>query len=602
MAQDARAKYSYSTKRPLGSGAFADVFLGSCKQRRLKVAVKRILKAKMQYKPKVQRLLRNEVSLLRELDGHENVVRLYDCFEDRQYMHLVLEYCDAGDLAAYLKSHAPLVEPVLHDFLSQMSSGLQHVRAHNISHRDIKPQNVLLHSCANTPSGYRVKLTDFGFACRLMCDDMTKTFCGSPLHMAPEILAGGHYDPKIDLWSVGTIAYQMAMGTTPYRAKNIRDLKHKLREARQKQQPLPLPSNVSREFTDLVVRLLNVDPAARISFEGFFTHVFFQKPSRHSVYHDNVQPESMLMSTSQAVTPTSFVIVDKRATEFAQKLERLCSASEAALSDDVRQITLRDMATSSVERATLILFFAASHDMWERMLLLGYALKILRATASRAREHMESFGDTRPCQETIVVAQKFHKCMEYCLAQLDSLRKRASEEDGGSNRTPFELLHDVAVDLIQRAGRHEQRQERIFAKTLYKTGIALLIMIRDSSSGRQELERLNRFIESTERRLHIVSTDTFSQVGLATLANDSQQLGIASQASQMTTSRSSSCSQQPSHPIDIPGAAPARFCAACGLKFTFTENYCAMCGAQRSQIVGSHGSYTISQSLPSSWK
>jgi serine/threonine-protein kinase ULK/ATG1 len=84
-------------------------------------------------------------------------------------------------------------------------------------HRDLKLANLLL------KDGY-VKIADFGFSRLLNADDMATTMLGSPLNCAPEILKGKEYDNKVDIWSIGTVFYEMIFGKPPFNASNINDL------------------------------------------------------------------------------------------------------------------------------------------------------------------------------------------------------------------------------------------------------------------------------------------------------------------------------------------------------------------------------------------
>jgi serine/threonine-protein kinase ULK/ATG1 len=84
-------------------------------------------------------------------------------------------------------------------------------------HRDFKLPNLLLRD------GY-IKIADFGFSRLLNSNELANTMLGSPLNMAPEILQGHEYDNKVDIWSIGTVFYELLYGNPPYTAGNIADL------------------------------------------------------------------------------------------------------------------------------------------------------------------------------------------------------------------------------------------------------------------------------------------------------------------------------------------------------------------------------------------
>lgn len=608
MSEPKKPKYAYSTRRKLGSGAFADVFLGSLRDDAnaviKRVAVKRIDKSKLSDNPRIERLLQNEISLLRVLSGHANVVELLDSFEDPRHLHLVLEYCDGGDLAQHLRKNAPLSEGSIHDIFQQIVEGVKHTRANHIVHRDIKPQNVLLHRCADRPSGFCVKLTDFGFATRLQTGDMATTFCGSPLHMAPELLTGNQYDPKIDLWSLGTIAYQMVTGSTPYRAQNIKELKQKLRE--QAGKPLPLPKHTDPELVDLIQRLLCLDPRARIDFDELYTHPFVVRVAASA---DPSPAMSFIMApppsghrarpdaaASILADQGSYIMVDKKVARFGEQVEQIGVGGGGREDDDVRQTVLRRMAEDVITRATLVMHLAEKSALWERLALYGHALLLLRDVSLQAQGHLRR--SAKHTRKTISMAFRFRDCMEHCMAKIDELKERVKQNpnpDREDMQGVTELLVNGATEMSKRASKSGEG----VAESLYRDAITLLKVAREGCSEPTRREQIAQYMASTERRMNTSTrSDPVSTVGLSALAGDSRYLAAPAAAPAPTKAPPASA------PIDIPAKSMmnpgrrrppvgsyeqrARFCGGCGLRYGGSVDlYCPMCGTQRAMITSS---------------
>lgn len=116
-----------------------------------------------------------------------------------------------------------------------------------------------------------LKLADFGFARVLPSTSLADTLCGSPLYMAPEILRYERYDAKADLWSVGTVLYEMVTGRPPFRARNHVELLRKI-EAAEDVIKFPREVQISAEMKALVRSLLKRSPVERLSFENLFGH------------------------------------------------------------------------------------------------------------------------------------------------------------------------------------------------------------------------------------------------------------------------------------------------------------------------------------------
>jgi serine/threonine-protein kinase ULK/ATG1 len=280
-------------------------------KRKSYAAIKSVVTGKLT--GKLRENLNSEINILRKLQ-HPHIVALFECVDTPQHIHLVMEYCQMSDLAAFMKGRARIAglpetrdifdrypnatngglhEVLARHFLKQIASALQYLRKYNLIHRDIKPQNLLL----NPPPTYMqkqrpedvplaasenslipavgvaslpmLKLADFGFARHLASHSLAETLCGSPLYMAPEILAYQKYDAKADLWSVGTVAYEMVAGRPPFKATNHVEL---LRKIDQAQDVIQFPAGlvVSRDFKDTIKSLLKRQPTQRVSFDRFF--------------------------------------------------------------------------------------------------------------------------------------------------------------------------------------------------------------------------------------------------------------------------------------------------------------------------------------------
>eukprot|EP01138_Halocafeteria_seosinensis_P000664 gb/GECG01000680.1/.p1 GENE.gb/GECG01000680.1/~~gb/GECG01000680.1/.p1 ORF type:complete len:531 (+),score=64.48 gb/GECG01000680.1/:1-1593(+) len=271
MGQETTVLYigKYKVTHSLGKGSFADVYRAEDTESGETVAVKAISIERLNTQARKQ--LNSEVEILKKFK-HENVVRLIDVARSKKTMHLIMEFCDGGDVAGLIKRHGRFKESQVKPIIKQLASGVAFLRENSLIHRDLKPQNLLL--SGRYPS-CTLKIADFGFARSLQQLDMAETLCGSPLYMAPEILNGKRYDAKCDLWSVGAIMFELVTGRPPYNGTNHMDLIHNIN-----QNPVKMDSEIKRQLSkeclDLIRGLLRKNPKDRISFEDFWNSPFIK--------------------------------------------------------------------------------------------------------------------------------------------------------------------------------------------------------------------------------------------------------------------------------------------------------------------------------------
>ncbi|KAE8872887.1 hypothetical protein PTNB73_02038 [Pyrenophora teres f. teres] len=215
--------------------------------------------------------LEREICIMKLLD-HPNIVRLYDIWENRDELYLIMEFVEGGELFSYIHEQGGLIEIHTVHIFRQIIAALKYCHRINIHHRDLKPENILLDRDTMT-----VKLVDFGMAALQPEGKKLTTPCGSPHYAAPEVIKTISYDgAKADVWSCGVILFVLLTGRPPFNySGDDRHLKHLFRDIAETK--YTMPDNISREAQDLIKRILVADPKRRISLEEIWDHPFLRK-------------------------------------------------------------------------------------------------------------------------------------------------------------------------------------------------------------------------------------------------------------------------------------------------------------------------------------
>ncbi|KAG0488329.1 hypothetical protein HPP92_007140 [Vanilla planifolia] len=203
----------YAFGKLLGHGQFGYTYVATDRGNGDRVAVKRIEKAKMVLPIAVEDVKR-EVKILEALKGHENIVHFYNAFEDENYVYIVMELCEGGELLDRIlaKKDSRYTEKDAAIVVRQMLKVAAECHLHGLVHRDMKPENFLFKSNKDDSP---LKATDFGLSDFIKPGKRFRDIVGSAYYVAPEVLKRKS-GPESDVWSIGVITYILLCGRRPF--------------------------------------------------------------------------------------------------------------------------------------------------------------------------------------------------------------------------------------------------------------------------------------------------------------------------------------------------------------------------------------------------
>uniref|UniRef100_A0A8C4SMV5 Myosin light chain kinase 2, skeletal/cardiac muscle-like n=1 Tax=Erpetoichthys calabaricus TaxID=27687 RepID=A0A8C4SMV5_ERPCA len=165
---------------------------------------------------KDKEVINNEVQVMNQL-SHPNVIQLYDAYEVKNEIILIMEYVDGGELFDRIiddSYHLTEVDAML--FIKQICEGIHYMHQMYVLHLDLKPENIL---CVNR-TGHQVKIIDFGLARRYKPREKLRVSFGTPEFLAPEIVNFDFVSFPTDLWTLGVISYMLLSGLSPFLGDN----------------------------------------------------------------------------------------------------------------------------------------------------------------------------------------------------------------------------------------------------------------------------------------------------------------------------------------------------------------------------------------------
>jgi glycogen synthase kinase 3 beta len=311
---------SYSAEKVIGHGSFGVVFLAKVTETGELVAIKKTLQDK--------RFRNRELQLMRQLD-HCNVVLLKHCFysngdkPDELYLNLVMEFVPDTVLRfcrmfSKQREYMPVIYVKL--FLYQLCRALAYLHSpkHNMCHRDVKPQNLLI-----DPTTGVLRLCDFGSAKVMTHGEESVSYICSRYYRAPELIFGAtSYTTTVDCWAVGCIAAELLLGQPLFAGESTVDqmvevikvlgtpTKDEVGHMNKNYQDFkfpavrPLPwSRVFRaptppEAIDLIADLLKYTPSQRMAMTDCLAHPLFDELREPGKFLPNGKPLPPLFNFS----------------------------------------------------------------------------------------------------------------------------------------------------------------------------------------------------------------------------------------------------------------------------------------------------------------
>ena len=276
--------------KPLGKGAFGEVYLTSKQGTSTKYATKKLVKAKYMNNPKAKKYLDNEIAILKDIN-HPNIIKLIEIKDTNKYCYIVTEYCNGGSLSNCLENYQEennkaFPEEIVQYLMKQIMNAIRYLHKNRILHRDLKLDNILINydnendRLKNNIMKGKIKIIDFGFARYLKNEELAFSTLGSPINMDPGILQKLNkvsnyrdygYDEKADIWSLGTICYELLIGKSTFDSETMKELLIKVNKGN-----YFLPKYLSKEAVSFINCMLQYDPKKRLSADKLYNHKFLR--------------------------------------------------------------------------------------------------------------------------------------------------------------------------------------------------------------------------------------------------------------------------------------------------------------------------------------
>ena len=276
----------------VGKGSFGEVYITSIKgDDKRKLATKKLERDQIEG-TEALKYLTNEIKILHKLN-HPNIAKFESVKKTKKHFYIVMEYCNGGELSKALEKYQekygkPFSQEIVQHFMRQIIDAFKYIHSNKIIHRDIKLENILINYESEKDKEElnlmkaTAKIIDFGFACFINKSGLLYSTLGSPMYMDPIILKKLNsstkkarqlgYDQKADIWSLGTICYEMLIGKSAFDAEDMDELVEKIENG-----TYTVPTNLSKEVISFINGMLQYDSHTRLTCEELSKHPFLTK-------------------------------------------------------------------------------------------------------------------------------------------------------------------------------------------------------------------------------------------------------------------------------------------------------------------------------------